>query len=231
MTNKIKQEKHKEIKDKYCQLLNSCMSLATKVSSWNPVVSQFYLDWVSYYMHIIKGNYSSIDNGLVWPFPEEIQRKKDSFKKFLKHSEAQGQFGEDSHSLLDHVLWNLIEECNEVSQRITKCMRFGCNEKQPGQDLDNLTRLRHEFADLLASYEMLCDFKNLEKTLCMSLSIPKLYPMNENGDILDDSNFEIKKGTSVFDENRNHIGHVDSVNVEDNNLIGKIICEDESANK
>ena len=43
----------------------------------------------------------------------------------------------------------LIEECAEVQQRATKLLRFGVQEIQPGQDLNNATRLGMEIGDLL----------------------------------------------------------------------------------
>lgn len=48
------------------------------------------------------------------------------------------------------LLTILIEECMEVAQRATKMLRFGVNEVQPGQDLDNAERLSVEVGDLLA---------------------------------------------------------------------------------
>jgi hypothetical protein len=42
----------------------------------------------------------------------------------------------------------LIEECAEVQQRATKMLRFGVNEVQPGQLLDNSERLGLEVGDV-----------------------------------------------------------------------------------
>jgi len=47
------------------------------------------------------------------------------------------------------------EECAELAQRFSKAARFGGNEVQPGQDLNNRQRILYEFADLLAMMEML----------------------------------------------------------------------------
>ena len=41
------------------------------------------------------------------------------------------------------------EECNEVGQRASKLTRFGFDEVQPGQPLNNLQRLEDEIDDLL----------------------------------------------------------------------------------
>lgn len=43
----------------------------------------------------------------------------------------------------------LIEECAEVIQRATKLLRFGVEEVQPGQPLDNADRLSLEIGDAL----------------------------------------------------------------------------------
>lgn len=58
---------------------------------------------------------------------------------------------------VDHILWNITEECDEVSQRVSKSARFGLNEVQPGQNYDNAERIMHEFADLLGAMELLED--------------------------------------------------------------------------
>jgi len=54
-----------------------------------------------------------------------------------------------------HLLICLAEECAEVQQRVTKILRFGIGEIQPGQELDNGTRLTAEVTDLLAVLELL----------------------------------------------------------------------------
>jgi NTP pyrophosphatase (non-canonical NTP hydrolase) len=54
----------------------------------------------------------------------------------------------------------LVEECAEVQQRVTKAMRFGLDEVEPGQELDNVARLSEEVGDLLAVIEM-CDAQKI----------------------------------------------------------------------
>jgi hypothetical protein len=49
----------------------------------------------------------------------------------------------------------LIEECAEVIQRATKVQRFGLDEIQPGQVLDNQQRLAEEVSDLHGTLELL----------------------------------------------------------------------------
>jgi hypothetical protein len=46
------------------------------------------------------------------------------------------------------VMEILIEECLEVGQRGTKMLRFGAQEIQPGQPLDNIARLSQEIGNL-----------------------------------------------------------------------------------
>lgn len=55
---------------------------------------------------------------------------------------------------LEHLLWILAEECAEVQQRTSKAARFGVDEIQPEQPLDNLERLRLEINDLFAAIEV-----------------------------------------------------------------------------
>ncbi len=55
----------------------------------------------------------------------------------------------------EHLLSILAEECAEVAQRASKALRFGLAESQPGQPLSNAERIRLEFADLCAVYEMI----------------------------------------------------------------------------
>lgn len=55
----------------------------------------------------------------------------------------------------EHLLVILTEECNEVAQRCAKALRFGLDEIQEGQDLDNAERIIYELNDLLAVVEML----------------------------------------------------------------------------
>ena len=55
----------------------------------------------------------------------------------------------------EHLLTIIAEECAEVAQRATKAARFGLYEIQPGQELTNIERLKHEYNDLIAAIEML----------------------------------------------------------------------------
>lgn len=64
-----------------------------------------------------------------------------------------------------YLLLCLAEECNEVAQRVIKSLRFGLDNIQPGQELDNTVRLNGELSDLKATLEMLnerCDLEHGE---------------------------------------------------------------------
>lgn len=55
----------------------------------------------------------------------------------------------------EHLLICLAEECAEVQHRITKILRFGLHEVQPGQPLDNEQRLIYELRDMFGVLELL----------------------------------------------------------------------------
>jgi hypothetical protein len=50
----------------------------------------------------------------------------------------------------EHLLTCLAEECAEVGQRVSKALRFGLSEVQPGQPLRNSDRIEEELRDLFA---------------------------------------------------------------------------------
>lgn len=58
---------------------------------------------------------------------------------------------------VDHLLWNVAEECAEVAQRASKAARFSVNEIQTGQPFSNGERMLHEYADLVAIMELLVE--------------------------------------------------------------------------
>jgi hypothetical protein len=55
----------------------------------------------------------------------------------------------------EHLLTITSEECLEVAHRISKALRFGLREVQPGQPHDNIERIRREYVQLQAMVEML----------------------------------------------------------------------------
>ena len=61
----------------------------------------------------------------------------------------------------EHLLSCLAEECAEVAQRVSKALRFGLEEVQPGQPFTNAERIVYELIDLKAVVGMLEDPKLL----------------------------------------------------------------------
>jgi hypothetical protein len=57
----------------------------------------------------------------------------------------------------EHLLIVLSEECAEVAHRVSKALRFGMVEVQPGQSKSNAERVTDELTDLLAVAEMLVE--------------------------------------------------------------------------
>lgn len=62
----------------------------------------------------------------------------------------------------EHLLTILSEECSEAiielalaQQRMSKALRFGDKEIQPGQQFTNAERIMQEFCDIVALLEML----------------------------------------------------------------------------
>lgn len=55
----------------------------------------------------------------------------------------------------EHLLTCLAEECSEVAHRVSKALRFGLKEIEPGKTADNATRIAAEVTDLLAIVDML----------------------------------------------------------------------------
>lgn len=55
----------------------------------------------------------------------------------------------------EHLLIILGEECNEVAQRVSKALRFGLDEIQSGQPLNNAERIQQELCDPIAIHEWL----------------------------------------------------------------------------
>jgi NTP pyrophosphatase (non-canonical NTP hydrolase) len=58
---------------------------------------------------------------------------------------------------LREILLILQEECAEVTQAVSKCMRFGPDQMKPGKERTNLNMLEEEIGDLFAMVELLTD--------------------------------------------------------------------------
>lgn len=67
----------------------------------------------------------------------------------------------------EHLFTTAAEEATEVGQRISKALRFGLSEVQPGQPLSNAERIVEEFHDL---YSMI-DWLQAEGHIPASISI------------------------------------------------------------
>lgn len=65
----------------------------------------------------------------------------------------------------EHLLTITSEECNETAQRISKALRFGLSEIQPGQKRTNIERFTEEFSQLYAMVEMLKEEGHIHKIL------------------------------------------------------------------
>ena len=61
----------------------------------------------------------------------------------------------------EHLLVILSEECAEVSKEVSKCLRFGLDDKEPGQELSNREKVIKELSDLNGVMEMLQNDKVL----------------------------------------------------------------------
>lgn len=55
----------------------------------------------------------------------------------------------------EHLLTIAAEECAELAQRLSKALRFGLHEIQPGQPHSNRERIIAEYADLKAAMWMI----------------------------------------------------------------------------
>ena len=63
----------------------------------------------------------------------------------------------------EHLLTCLAEEAAEVAHRVSKALRFGLDEVQPGQKLTNAQMIEQELNDLIAVADMLMEFRVLTK--------------------------------------------------------------------
>lgn len=55
----------------------------------------------------------------------------------------------------EHLLSILAKECIEVSEHAIKSMHFGLAETHPEQPVANAERIRQEFSDVCAIYELI----------------------------------------------------------------------------
>ena len=57
----------------------------------------------------------------------------------------------------DEIMYILQEECAEVTQAISKCLRFGIDNYKPGKPKTNREHLAEEIGDLIAMIELCYD--------------------------------------------------------------------------
>lgn len=77
----------------------------------------------------------------------------------------------------EHVLWIVAEESAEIGQRASKAARFGMDEIQPEQNLNNRGRLWYEFADLCGALELLnegCVIEEVVRSLRPQIDAKKI---------------------------------------------------------
>jgi hypothetical protein len=70
---------------------------------------------------------------------------------------------EKPEGLTAELLTILAEECCEAAVRVSKALRFGLAEVQPGQALSNATRLAHELGDIVEVTRRLLEVCALEQ--------------------------------------------------------------------
>lgn len=56
---------------------------------------------------------------------------------------------------IDHLLVILSEECSEITKEVSKALRFGLDDKEPGQDLTNREKIQQEYTDLMGVIALL----------------------------------------------------------------------------
>lgn len=69
----------------------------------------------------------------------------------------------------EHIATTAAEECSEIAQRISKALRFGWGEMQPGQSLTNAERVVQEFHDLVAMMHMMAGEGLIESNFAPSM--------------------------------------------------------------
>lgn len=58
-------------------------------------------------------------------------------------------------NLDENLMITAMEECAEVAQRVSKALRFGVDDVQPGQPLDNRERIIGEWNHLICTMRIL----------------------------------------------------------------------------
>jgi len=78
---------------------------------------------------------------------------------------------------LQELLVILAEECAEVSQAASKCVRFGMDSKY--QDVSNRARLEQELGDFMAMFKLILEESNLSDERIMECAEAKLIKVEQ----------------------------------------------------
>lgn len=68
----------------------------------------------------------------------------------------------------------LMEECSEVTQAVSKCLRFGLECKKPGDHRTNIQHLEEECGDLLCMIQLLIDSGIIDEQSTVAAKAAKL---------------------------------------------------------
>jgi len=91
----------------------------------------------------------------------------------------------------EYLLVILIEECDETSQRATKAIRFGMEEIQKDQELNNAQRIIGKFNDLYAVMELLKENDLIDVIIDRELIVAKKEKIMKY--------YEYSKSLKIFD--------------------------------
>jgi len=58
---------------------------------------------------------------------------------------------------MNETLLIAAEECAEVTQMLSKVLRFGLHAQHPNEDVDNQDRLEEEIGDLMCMFEIMAE--------------------------------------------------------------------------
>jgi len=86
----------------------------------------------------------------------------DSTAETLEEGPPLLSMGESQTSVERYLLQQICEEAAEVIQRASKASRFGLEEIEAGQDLNNAERMALELADLNVAIRVLCTETNVD---------------------------------------------------------------------
>lgn len=64
-------------------------------------------------------------------------------------------------NVIQYFLGKIAEETAELAQRALKAQQFGLEEKQEGQELNNLQRMLDEYLDLIVTVEFFVTHQDL----------------------------------------------------------------------